>query len=329
MQLELNMKLDKETIIAIVVCLAFLLAWPLLIKTIWPGTPQGPQTTLSDKKTPGTPEKTPVDKTTPDKPETVIEKLVPEGTKLVTDVTESVEKAVTEVTKPIEKPAPVGPTVKKISTVSLENDFIVATIDPNKGNVSSLKMKKYFTTVKLDRMYGKSDINIVLFEKIEKGALGISSDDNSWILTNVKADVENKGTPKESVTVKRTLSTANGQAFSVTQKWSIASSYVLESSVEITNLSNAPLNLTDVNLSAGGIPKITELAGDQVFREDFQIAYFDIEDNKIKGTDAEDGAGIWATVTGAAKGKSKQGIDITVNNKAKWIGVVNKYLGEK
>lgn len=310
------MKFDKETIIAIIVCMVLLFSWPHIVKKIWPGNPRASGPSVNEKITQGIPDKVSEDPKNTENIETT-ESGITEKTG---------DKPVTVVEKPVDKPVIPVPDIKKVPSVTLENDFIVAEIDPNKGDISSIKMKKYFTTVKDGKGYKKSDENIVLLKGLPNGALRVTSGNDSWILTNVDLNVENKGTPKETIVVKRTLQTLKGKAFSITQNWSFISDYVLGSSIEVTNLSNEPLSLENVNLSSGGIPKITELAGDQVFRENFQVAYYDLVDNKIDGDDAEIGAGFIAMITGSAKNKPKQGVNITVSNKAKWIGVVNKYF---
>ena len=306
------MKLDKETIIAIVVCILFLFGWQIAVKKFWPVKPPVKQPVVTENEKRETPEK-------PSQPEKGPEETIPDSTKTV------VETAPPEVKKPIKKADSVAPNVKKYPYLTLENDFLVAAIDPNKGDISSIKMKKYFTTVKDEKSLKKSDVNIVLLENVENGAFRVTSEDNNWILTGVDINVENKGTPKESVIVKRTFKTDSNQVFTVTQKWSIQANYVLQSSIEITNLSNATLTLENINLSAGGIPKITELAGDKVMREEHVFAFYDIEDGKVDTRVVEKGTGIWASLTGGGKGP-KQVESYTISSKAKWVGVSDKYF---
>ncbi len=305
------MKFDKETIIVIVLCILFLIAWPHIVKKFSPP--------------PAPPQNIPSTATSQDavKPE------VTDKTSVAADGTESPEKAPAEKVKPeiepvIEKIVPIDPDVIKLDPVSLENEYIFATIDPNKGNISSIVMKKYFTTDKVT--YKKTDINIVLIENVKGGALGITPEKSIWTLTAVDLKTENKDTPEETLIVKRDFKTASGQLFAVTQKWSIKQNYIINNIIEVTNFSETSLTLKDIVISAGGIQKITELGGDKVFREDHEIDYYSVEEDKIVSEIAERGTGFWAMISGDAGNKPKEGFTKTAGAKAKWIGVVNKYF---
>ena len=295
------MKFDRPTITAILLCLAFLFVWPRIVQKIWPQKPipknisQAPaQTTLPATKQSS-------------------EKISPPANSVPETVTPTApEKIVAE------KVAPVLTSVKKVPPVTIENKFLTAEISPNAGEISLISLNTY----------KKSDkkTNIELLKGVQGGALGLYPINEAWTLVSVDVQSENSGTPNEKVTVKRVFTTTDAKHFAITQTWYLKKDFTIENTVKITNLSNTPLTLKNIAISAGGIEKINDLAGDKVFRENHEISYYSTEANKVISKTAETGAGFMAMITGAAKNSPKKGFSEVVNEKAKWIGVTNKYF---
>ena len=300
------MKFDKETIIAGVLCIAFLFAWPHVVQKIWPHTSPAPTQQLNNDKQPV---KSPV---APPKQSVSItpEAKAVQAEKAVTD------KTVSEKSKTVaDKIASALTAVKKLPPVILKNQFITVTISPNAGEISSIILNKYKTADKKN--------NIRLLNGVEYGALGIYPTNAAWTLTGIS--LQKSETPEKSLTVKR-IFTSNSKKFAVTQTWSLDKNYIIKNSLKITNLSSTPISLKNIAVNAGGIEKITELAGDKVFRENHEINYYSINDGKMISESAETGAGFFAMITGAAKNAPKKGFEKSINEKAKWIGVTNKYF---
>ena len=304
------MKFDRTTIAAVVFCLALLFIWPHIVQKIWPYTPK-PKTEVTAPATERPNQVQPTSNTKATSPSQPAETVQSPKTNTANNLKNEV-KAVAP------KTAPVLTSVKEQPPVTLKNENITVKISPNSGEIFKIILSKY----------KKSDKKTIieLLKGVQGGALGVYPINETWTLTGVDIKLEEKDTPKEIVTLKREFTTTQGGHFAISQKWSIEKDYTINNVVKVTNLGNTPLTLKNIALSAGGLEKITDLAGDQVFREDHEINYYSITEDKLKSETAETGAGFMAMVTGAAKGKPKTGFNKTVNEKAKWIGVTNKYF---
>ena len=302
------MKLDKETIIALCLSLALLVAWGVIKNQIW-----GP--TLPHTRTQET--------TAPTKPDNKVnKKTVKKPEEIVTDNSKKTKKP-----KQIEKPQIVidNPKIKKLQPVSIENDCIKAEINPNAGDISSVVLKKYFRSNRVT--YRKTNENIVLLKNVKSGALGLIPE-KPWILTNIKLETEKDGTPEKVVTLFRKFKTNTGIAFSITQKWQIKENYTIKYNLKITNLANSPLTLKELKLSAGGLPNIHELANDKTpFRENHEIDYCNAETHKVESRAVENRPGFISMIFGGGKkSTSKKGFENIEYVNATWIGVANKYF---
>jgi YidC/Oxa1 family membrane protein insertase len=298
------MKFDRATIGAIVLCLAFLFVWPHIVQKIWPYTPK-PQQKIQAK---GTDQKLQENSKTAE----IQTKKVDSAAK--TPAATVTEKIKTEVKKIL----PLPDTVKKLQPVTLKNEFITAFINPNSGEISSIILNKHTLADKKNK--------IELMRDIQCGALSVIPIDKKWTLLDVSVKTENSGTPQETVIVKRDFKSEDDKHFTITQKWSIKENYTIKNSLKITNKSDKTLTLKNIAVSAGGIEKITELAGDKVFRENHEIDYYSMSENKLIPEAAATGGGFMAMFTGGGNNKKKTGFNKTVNEKAKWIGVTNKYF---
>jgi len=303
------MKFDRATIGAIVFCLAFLFVWPHIVHKIWPNTQKPKQVIQAGKIEEAV--KTPEQTSKPKSLSSVSEnrdqsKNIPEKT--------AIDKVATEVKKIL----PISKTVKELPSVTLKNEFITAVISPNSGEISSIELNKHTLADKKN--------NIELMKDIQCGALSVTPIDTKWNLIDVNLKTENSGTPQEVVIVKRDFKGTDNEHFAITQKWSIKENYSINNVLKITNLSNTPLTLKNIAITAGGIQKITELAGDKVFRENHEIDYYSMSENKLISESAATGGGFMAMLTGSAKNQPKTGFNKTINEKAKWIGVTNKYF---
>ncbi len=298
------MKFDKSTIVAVVCCLAFLFMWPSIVQKIWPTTAK-PITAVQ-----ATAQNNPGQQATPIKGATASQPPA--------NNTSTVKTSGNEVKAIAEKVAPVLTSVKELPAVTLQNEFIIAKISPNSGEISNLTLKKY----------KKSDKKTIieLLGNVQGGALGIYPINEAWTLTDVDLKKEEQGTPLETVTVKRIFTTAQGGHFAITQQWSITKDYTINNVLKVTNLGKIPLTLKNIAISAGGIEKITDLAGDTVFREDHEISYYSVTEGKLISEAADTGASFMDMITGGAKNKPKTGFNKTINEQAKWLGITNKYF---
>ena len=310
------MKLDKETVLVLLICFAFLFAWPQIVQKIWPDstqqTPPVPQTDNVATETspaeqpvaktdkPAEPQKQDKEKTASLQPEQALNSAAPE-----TRVYPKKEKLLPSVKLPEFKP------------VYLENDFIRAEINPNTAEVASVVLKKY----------KKSDLknDIVLFEN-SAGATKLEFRKQKVFQTDADLKVKNQNTPDKTAIFKRKFKMLSGEAFEVIQTWKILKDYTIFSSVTLNNLSDKPLSLKNLYITAGSIPKISVLGGDKVFRENHEIDYYDMASDKVVSKSAEPGHGFWSMLTGSGKNAPKKGFVETVSTSAKWIGLANRYF---
>ena len=305
------MKFDKETIIALVICTVLLFAWGPITNKIWPPPPPKKKETVE----PVNAEQKSNEKTTQESDTADVDKI------------EAADTDKPKKPKSADKPQIISqiPETKKLLPVFLENDFIKVTINPNAGNISSVLLKKYFTTEKVT--FKKTDENTSLLKNVKGGALGVT-DNETWILTDIQLKIDKDGTPEKSVHLVRQLKTENGLSFSITQQWQIKSNYTITYHLEIANLANTELTLEDLKLSIGGLPNIQQLANDKKpFKEDHEISYCDADTQKIHSKVAADSPGFLSMIFGGGKKDTpKKGFEEIENVKASWIGVTNKYF---
>jgi YidC/Oxa1 family membrane protein insertase len=306
------MKFDRATIGALVLCLAFLLVWPHIVKKLWPNAQkpiQQIQITTEKKEA-----------ETVQKESKTLQNSVQQSqnSETQTKSLNSGKTLVSKIKKEVKKLIPESTSVKKLPIVTLKNEFITVFITPNSGEISSIILNKHTLADKKN--------NIELMKDIQCGALSVTPVDTKWTLLNVNVKKENSGTPQETVIVKRDFRGTENELFSITQKWSIKENYSISYTLKITNKSDKTLTLKNIAVSAGGIEKITELAGDKVFRENHEIDYYSMSENKLVPESAATGGGFMAMFTGGSKNQPKTGFNKTVNEKAKWIGVTNKYF---
>lgn len=300
------MKFDKETILVLVVCTILLFAWPSIVTKIWGPPPE-------DKKPPVTEQTEQTPKAdTPDAqaPEKVTQ-----------------PKTLKKVEKPEKVEAPQviqAPSVKKLEPVSIENDSIKVTIDPNAGKITAVELKKYFTSDPND--FKKTEDNIVLLKKFTHGALQVSNKE-TWTLV----DIQLPQSPQGQVKLVRSFTTEAGAHFSVTQNWQLKDKYTLQFNLEIANLAKEPLTLDDLRISAGGLPNIHELANDKApFRENHEISYCDAATGKVHSRPAVKGKGFFGffkvLVGSAPKNPKKETFEEELKTNTSWVGVANKYF---
>ena len=299
------MKWDKETVIVIILCLAFLMAWPHIMKKISPPQPQVKAQTTAQTPSQKTTSATPVEaasekKSAPEKAAAKVTQIKKQSENLTKTAPE------TKTTKSVSLP--------KQPVASLENDFIKVDIDPNVGAVTSVILKKYTNS---DRK-----TQVKLLSNVYGGALGIQPIQGKWIPKSINVTKDKNNT----VILSRIFTDEKGSKFSITQTWTLKNHYTVLSAITFKNLSGSTLNLGKVLISGGGIPKITDLCGDKTFRENFEIDYYDIAAGRVIAKSAASGPGFFSMITGQGKNQPLKAFSETIHTEAKWIGVVNKYF---
>ena len=298
------MKLDKETITAIVLCMAFLITWPHIAAKIWPPKPM-PQKMV--QTTPAHSVK-PVKKESTTKPQTIQNK---------SETSDSAPSSVVKKTTPTVESIKKVVTAKKIKPVILENSDTKVTIDPNDGKVASVELLKITN----------SDLktNVTMLTKTLSGTLMIVPVKETW---NEKSTKVEKGKNGQTAKLIKTYTTKEGKEFQIITLFSLESNYVIKAECVLKNLSDTPLSLGELSVSAGGVPPVNKLSGDKVYRENHEIDYYDITKDKVIAESANPSSGFWGKLFGGGK---KTNADLPVLSQkisapAKWVGVSNKYF---
>jgi len=246
-------KLDSTTIVVIVICVALLLSWNYLFgpKGLnWLPTPEPASKTKvvesnnssSTKLTPKTAEPaSSTNKTTPVAINQAVKSKIDDNIKLPKTGDWSSK----------------FPDIKLSSPKSLYG----AVINPVKGEISSVTLKKFKNSEKTE--------NVILDQNITPGALSVSETNNQWKLLDVSKPIIDNA--KKSVTVKREFSKADGTKFYLTQTWSLNDSYVINYTLSIDNPNSNILKFRELNIWAGGIPPIQYLAGNVARSEAHRI----------------------------------------------------------
>ncbi|NOY74503.1 MAG: membrane protein insertase YidC [Kiritimatiellaeota bacterium] len=321
------MKLDKETVIALIICMALLMSWPSIQNYIWPPPP--PSRTPPSAKI----EKAEAPKSTArsSKPvETGRASGKPAGDKSVAgggDILEPKSKSDPVINSEL-TPRPVVNSANLAASpcVDLENDYIRATINPNLAAVTKVVLKKYKNADKKSLVSLFSD---------DAAALALLPSGNSFwkLLSTELSTVDDTGATVDdvgairSVSLKRTFETSSGGSFEMVQTWAIKDEYTITSRVDIRNTSAKPLDLGRLFVSTGGIPNIHSQCGDKVpFRENHEIDFFNLETEKVVSISAGSSPGFFAMITGAAKNAPKKPFLKKEAGPAKWVAVTNRYF---
>ncbi len=249
-------KFDASTVIIVTICAVLLISWNYIFGPSglnWMPTSESKNTSEVQKTT----EKE-------KNAEPAKEKPVEQITKNTTEKLAAKEKENVNVKKnsllklPEEKDI-----TTKFSDIELNSQESLYTfkINPVKGEISSVTLKKYKNSDKT--------ADVVLNNEIIPGALSISDRTNKWKLINVYKPVVNK--EKQSVTLKREFSKADGTEFFVIQKWSLNKSYVINYSVSVINPNSNNLKFKEIDFWAGGIRPIQYLSGDYARSESHRI----------------------------------------------------------
>ncbi len=254
------MKLDKETIIALAVCMVLLIAWPFLFPTD-PKKPQIPASELKQEVA-----ATSGESSISEVPTNPLQKAEETATaeKKMPDVKKTAQKTVEEETETASLP--------KQPEQTISNDFIALKINPANGAVTSIELKKYLST---DKKHP-----VVINEDFEPGALSFTISEKLKTV-NVECSKENENTLK----VVRTFKNETGQNFTVAQIWKISDSYTTDYKVEVKNLSKEKLLLNGIHISSGSIAPVFELSGDTFFMDTHSIS--SCLEGTVKRTDAD------------------------------------------
>ncbi len=228
--------LDKKTIVILVICIALLLSWTTLFspdKLNLLGLAKPQKTSEVQNTTKVTTEK----------------KAVSESVTTPTKVLKSVETKIDT-----SKLGSISELESKFPAITLDSKSskIQLTINPVKGQISSLKLKDFQVT--------NSDKDVTFNKNIVPGALSISEPAGKWKLVKVYQTEIN---PQKTVaTVKRDFLTATGETVQVKQTWKIGDSYTSEYQLTLQNLSNKSITIPELDVWVGGMPPVKYLSGD-------------------------------------------------------------------
>ena len=244
------MKLDKETIIALAVCMVLLIVWPFLF----------PSDTKKPQQIPASEQKQEVETTSGESSLSAApaEKPLKKAEENTSDIKQADVK--NPVQKSVKKEIELeGTNLPKLPEQTISNDFIALKINPSNGAVTSIEFKKYLST---DKKHP-----VVINEDFDPGALSFTISEKLKAV-NVEFSREGENTLK----VTRTFNNDLGQAFTVTQIWKISDSYTTDYKVEVKNLSKEKLILNGIHISSGSIPPVFELSGDTFFMDTHSIS---------------------------------------------------------
>ena len=249
------MKFDKETIIALCLCVVFLLAWNPICKYMgW--IPENPPPKSQEQ-------------VTPQKQVAAAEK-----SKSTSAVAISTAKD-----KKVENIASTK-SVAKISVLppqKIENKDSNLTFDPNSGTLKTVSFPKYF---KQDRK------TLLQFNyNPSPGALAISGA-NEW---QVEAVIDNSiDKDNKSYKLVRRIKNADGKKFILTQNWQLVDSYILKYSFTIKNISNSELDFPSLTVTGVTLPPFSVFSGDDHVNQDSNTIDYCTVDNKLNSIKTDD-----------------------------------------
>ncbi|MDD3886082.1 MAG: membrane protein insertase YidC [Victivallaceae bacterium] len=264
------MKFDKETIIAIIVCGVVLFAWQPFCRYMgWLPSEQPAVEQTANAVTP-TPEAKPLPH----------------------------PAAKSDAASPAVPAAKVG-APKKLADVTLQNEDMTLTIDPNSGSIQAITLKKFLNAertapVKLDQ------------SQTQSGALAVFSRGGSW-----KTLSHRMKSSEKSAALIRVIEDGKGGKFELTQTWAAGADYRISSSISFRNLSGKPIDFTDLVVNGGDLAPWEMISGDTYIRRDVHRLDFYTSAEKFVDIDADDDA---------------EDFFVKPVPTVKWAGVGNKYF---
>ena len=223
------MKFDKETVIAIAICVVVLFGWDPFCRYMgWIQTPATPEA------------RTATQATTPPPP----------AASAPTAVVAPAEPAV----KPVKPVEPVR-AARPLPPVELKNSDMVLRITPLDGAVSAITMTHYLNAkrtepVMLDQTLGQNS-----------GALSLFEPGGQWTVTGILSS----RIANESYTLERRIYTASGATFDLIQKWQIEKTgYETGVTVTVKNSGGAPLAFNNLVFNGGDLAPWALISGDKV-----------------------------------------------------------------
>lgn len=267
------MKFDKETVIVFAICIIVLFTWnPLCQKMGW---------IQEDNKTN---QQQPPQKT-PDKVEPVPQQLSTPVAKGTTPVPVVVDKT--------------QPLLGNIPPQIISNGFFSMTIDPVSGVVASIKLEKF-------PLYSHTG-KVTLCNGSIPGATAVYGNSGEWKIQELLDN--NRGTDKSFSTTRKMVD-SKGQAFLMTQQWTISDSYSTSYQITIRNLNKSPLLFEQLLVDSGGIPPLHYLAGDTITSESHCV-------------DLMQSNGDFIAVNADVKDKD---FNVSPIDTVQWLGITNKYF---
>lgn len=223
------MKFDKETVIAIAICVVVLFGWDPFCRYMgWIQTPATPEA------------RTATQATTPPPP----------AASAPTAVVAPAEPSV----KPVKPVEPVR-AARPLPPVELKNSDMVLRITPLDGAVSAITMTHYLNAkrtepVMLDQTLGQNS-----------GALSLFEPGAQWTVTGILSS----RIADRSYTLERRIYTASGATFDLIQKWQIEDSgYETDVTVTVKNSGGAPLAFNNLVFNGGDLAPWALISGDKV-----------------------------------------------------------------
>ena len=310
------MKFDREVLIAIIICAVILFGWdPLARKMGWAPAKKAqtekveePAETPSEKSGNATEAKAPET----GKPEKSAPAAAPAGTQTIADVPKK--------NSPPEPP--------KLADIRLENHDVVVTVDPNRGAVTAILLKKYKATIPLKKESGFFRLAKHPDHKAAEplslataDALDLAIDDKRWRV--VSANTTATDDSRSLTLVRRMVNDDANEEFTVTQEWRIGKDgYKIEYEATITNSGGKALVLPKMQVGGGALGSSRQVSGDTVRGDSHYLDYMTPSgDHNDLAVGAGSGGGCSCS---AGNGEAK--FRAVNNQPVRWAALSNKYF---
>ncbi len=228
------MKLDKETIIVVGLCIVLLMCWSYF-----------------------TTKKTPLPQNPPIQTESVTVKheTAPLASTQKTLDTQTADKPLQQ----IQKNEVTATNLKNLELITLSNKRETLVFNPNTGSVSEVTLAGIFKST------DKSPV--VMRNEFTDGALALSAIDK---MTLVKRELVSSS--QDTVILKRTYSVSGG-LLEVTQTVKLEDDYRLYCKFDLKNVGTSDLDLKGLSIATGEIPPVVVLSGDNATFENHDLVY--------------------------------------------------------
>jgi YidC/Oxa1 family membrane protein insertase len=188
----------------------------------------------------------------------------------------------------------------KLDDAVIENDSVRITVDPVRGGVKNLTLKKFLDSSR------KNEINL-----LKSSSLPLAMEpvfEGKWTVADAKVSQSSK----DELSLTRKIKSGKA-AVTVRQKWRLTGDYTVDYDIQTGNSETEPVSLPELSVFSGDTSGIQNLCGDEVRMDFFTVEYYLSQKKSLHTLKVDDT-------------KDKDFTAAKTSASVEWVGVSNKYF---